>query len=245
MPSAQIRNRRWRLPRLARTLALASFLGASAASGGVIGQPVGGDPELSLDDPTLAKLSEGTGAYSVRFTGFDASQFRNAQGGILGVSAEVTFHRVGGGELLPSSGDGGNGDGSSETSEHLLVFTSVRLGTPPPGPLQCPSSTALGLADADFLFGTFNSAVMVRDPDGSGNVCHSEGDVFVAVPLDGDEDTAQQINFQIQLNAPLPSLAFFFQYQAYSVTPVPEPAAAALVLAGVGALAYLRRKRLG
>lgn len=230
-------------------VALGFGLGARPVSAALIGNLSGGNAELSLDDATLEKLSEAAGHYSVRFLGVDTSRFFNGNGGILGVSAEVTFHRLGGNSILSEEGGAGGG-AAAEIPKALLVFTSVRLGRTPAGGLKCVPGGQLPLADVGFVSDSFDGStvvgapIIVGDPAG-GKVCDSESDRFVAVELSGNTDAAQRVDFEIQLRSPQPSLAFFFQYQAYAmnVQPVPEPATAALVGSGVAGLAAWRRRR--
>jgi hypothetical protein len=221
------------------SIGLGFFAGAPPASAAQI---------ESLSDPSLQKLSERDGEYSVRFLGVDTSQFRNGAGGILGISAEVTFHLAGNNSILPDLADGGTGAGAASDERHaLLVFTSVRLGAKPAGGLRCVAGGQLPLADVDFVSDSFSGPttvdeMIVGDAPG-GKVCDAEGDRFVAVELSGASGQTQRVDFDIRLNSTQPSLAFFFQYQAYSVTPVPEPATAALIGGGLAGFAAWRRKR--
>ena len=137
----------------------------------------------------------GAGDYSVTFPSFDASQFVNAAGGVLGVTAQITFEQA---------GDGSEVGGMP--ASHLFLLTSIRLGS---GDLTCPIPASMPFASAGFVLSSFagdlvGAPIFVENPP-MGQVCDDEGHTFLGIPFDAEPGEAQTLQFDIELTDTLPN----------------------------------------
>lgn len=218
----------------ASQLALCAAIALASVSARALPLPnpidVDDEPTLDLGDPSLLKLSQGLGDYSVSLSG-RAPGFANRAGDVLELEASVRF------------------DAPSPTGTWLLVLTSVRIGTLPAAPLGCPID-GLPFASVGYELSSFGgdlAAPVAFVSDGSpGRVCDSEGpeggpEVYLGLLFSGDAGQSFDVGFQVTLTGPLAGSPADLQFlnQAYLLTP--EPRTAALLGLGLVALFALRR----
>ena len=183
----------------------------------------------------------------------------------VGAQAAVAGSKGGGfGTFLDLSSAGLNG-GSVATLSGGTVYTSDQPFADIPkggvfggdflaaGPTSTSPATLTfaggGIDYISFLWGspdTFNTLTVGSTAPGATSQVFTAMDL--SIPATGDQTFSQYVQFMGVAGSKITSLSFSssidaFETANYSVTPVPEPETYALMLAGLGAMGFIARRR--